>query len=77
MVGVVHLPECVTVSLDTSKLAFTAQEVGDLLGYDRQWVYGQINSGRLRAVKPSGNWRILRKDLDEFLDGLESNTDVA
>jgi excisionase family DNA binding protein len=57
----------------TEKLTLTVQEVADLTGLGRDVVLGAIVRGELPAklVGPSGRYRrILRKDLDPWLDSL-------
>ena len=46
---------------------FTIQEVCQLLGVGRSWVYQRINSGQIPSVRLGGNLRIKRRDLEEYI----------
>ena len=45
----------------------TIQQVCQLLGVGRSWVYQRINSGQIRSVQLGGNLRVKREDLDEYI----------
>ena len=46
----------------------TVRDVADLLRLNLLTVYDYIRKGKLTAVKLGRNYRILRKDLDQFID---------
>jgi excisionase family DNA binding protein len=45
----------------------TVQQVCQLLGVGRSWVYQRINSGQIPSVQLGGNLRVKREDLDEYI----------
>src|SRR5215203_3051317 len=46
----------------------SVQEVGELLGLGRSWVYQQIRSGEMPSVHLGGSVKVKRTDLEEYLD---------
>lgn len=54
-------------------------EAAKRLSYSRATVHRLIRAGRLRAVRISEGspWRIPTDAIDEFIDSLDSNQDVA
>ncbi len=46
----------------------SVQEVGELLGMGRSWVYQQLKSGKLPSVKLRGSVRVKREDLEEYIN---------
>ena len=45
----------------------SVQEVGELLGMGRSWVYQQIKSGEIPSVQLRGSVKVKRKDLEEYI----------
>ena len=45
----------------------TIQQVCQLLGVGRSWVYQRINSGQITSVQMGGNLRVKREDLQEYI----------
>lgn len=52
--------------------SFTVEQVIARTSIRRTQLYSYINAGRLRAKKSGRRTIILAKDLEEFLDGLQS-----
>lgn len=46
----------------------SVQEVGELLGMGRSWVYNQIKSGELPSVQLGGSLKVKREDLEEYIE---------
>jgi excisionase family DNA binding protein len=46
----------------------SVQEVGELLGMGRSWVYQQLKSGELPSVKLRGAVKVKREDLEEYIN---------
>ncbi len=46
----------------------SVQEVGELLGMGRSWVYQQIRSGEMPSVHLGGSVKVSRKDLEEYIE---------
>ena len=53
-------------------LALSIQETCEAVGLGPTKLYSLINSGELKASKIGKRTVVLRKDLEEFLDNLES-----
>jgi len=53
------------------QLSFSIEEVKQATGFGRTKLYEAINHGLLPAKKYGKRTIILRKDLDDFLEGLE------
>lgn len=51
-------------------IIYTISEVSKLLKVNRNFVYGLIKSGELKAIK-IGSLKIKKKDLCEYLDNLK------
>jgi excisionase family DNA binding protein len=47
--------------------AITPEELGQRLGVVRETILRQIYGGNITAHKIGGQWRILPRDVDEFL----------
>ncbi len=45
----------------------SVQQVCQLLGVGRSWVYQRINSGQIPSVQMGGNLRVKREDLQEYI----------
>ena len=45
----------------------SVQEVCDLLGMGRSWVYQQLKSGEMPSVKLGGSVKVKREDLEEYI----------
>jgi excisionase family DNA binding protein len=45
----------------------SVQEVCDLLGMGRSWVYNQIKSGEIPSVQLGGSVKVKREDLEEYI----------
>ena len=52
-------------------VVYTISEVSKLLKVNRNFVYGLIKSGKLKAIK-IGSLKVRKKDLHEYLDNLNS-----
>jgi excisionase family DNA binding protein len=46
----------------------SVQEVGEVLGMGRSWVYQQIRTGEIPSVQLGGNLKVRQKDLEEYLE---------
>jgi excisionase family DNA binding protein len=46
----------------------SVQEVCELLGMGRSWVYQQLKSGKLPSVKLRGAVKVKREDLEEYIN---------
>ncbi len=46
----------------------SVQEVGELLGMGRSWVYNQIKSGEMPSVHLGGSVKVKREDLEEYIE---------
>ena len=46
----------------------SVQEVGELLGMGRSWVYNQIKSGEMPSVQLGGSLKVKREDLEEYIE---------
>ena len=47
----------------------SVQEVGELLGMGRSWVYQQLKSGEIPSVQLGGSVKVKREDLEEYING--------
>ena len=54
------------------QLSFTIQETVQAIGIGRTKLYEYINSGQLKAKKIGKRTIVLKRDLDSFLDNLQS-----
>ena len=55
-------------STQTIDTFYTIQQVMSLLQVSDETVYRYIRSGKLRAIRIGGLWRVSREALNEFLD---------
>lgn len=55
-----------------NKHFYTAQELADLLGYNIMTIYRYIKSGKLKAYKIGKEFRIVKKEFDNFLKKVKS-----
>lgn len=46
----------------------TVEEVAEHLHLSPRWVYEQVRTGRLPAVRIARSWRVLPQDLDAFVE---------
>jgi excisionase family DNA binding protein len=46
----------------------SVQEVGELVGMGRSWVYQQIRSGEIASVHLGGSVKVKRTDLEEYIE---------
>ena len=46
----------------------SVQEVGELLGMGRSWVYQQLKSGQIPSVQLRGSVKVKREDLEEYIN---------
>jgi excisionase family DNA binding protein len=46
---------------------YTLPEIAEILKVSRKSVYRYIESGKLKASKATGQWRIKQSDLDKLL----------
>src|SRR5919199_767400 len=52
----------------------SVQEVGELLGMGRSWVYQQIRSGDIPSVQVGGSVKVRQQDLEQYIqEHLRSN----
>ena len=47
---------------------YTLQEVADVLKVSRQTIYNYVTAKRLRATKIGKEYRVIEKDLKEFIE---------
>jgi excisionase family DNA binding protein len=47
----------------------SVNEVAEVLGMGRSWVYQQIRTGELPCVQLGGNVKVRQKDLEEYVEG--------
>lgn len=50
-----------------NKQFYTAQELADMLGYNIMTIYRYIKSGKLKAYKIGKEFRIEKKEFNNFL----------
>jgi excisionase family DNA binding protein len=46
----------------------SVQEVGEVLGMGRSWVYQQIRAGEMPSVQLGGTVKVKQKDLEEYVE---------
>ena len=46
----------------------SVQEVSDVLGIGRSWVYQQIRSGEMPSVHLGGSVKVKREDLEQYIE---------
>ena len=46
----------------------SVQEVSELLGIGRSWVYQQIRSGEMPSVHLGGSVKVKREDLEQYIE---------
>ncbi len=46
----------------------SVQEVGELLGMGRSWVYQQLKSGQMPSIQLGGSVKVKREDLEEYIN---------
>lgn len=56
-----------TDSIDDLKL-FSLTEVEEVLGVSHRSLLTYVQTGRLKATKSTGKWRITKKDLQDFIE---------
>ena len=61
--GFMHLQS----SEEDGQQLLTIQQVCQLLGVGRSWVYQRINSGQIPSVQMGGTLRVKREDLQEYI----------
>jgi excisionase family DNA binding protein len=54
-------------SRDGNHPLLSVQEVSEQLGMGRSWVYNQIRSGELPSVQLGGTVKIMREDLEQYI----------
>lgn len=54
------------------KLAYSVEDVADLLSVGRSKVVQLVSTGELPSVKLGGRRLVTRRDLDEFVEGLRT-----
>ncbi|MFH1822980.1 MAG: helix-turn-helix domain-containing protein [Patescibacteria group bacterium] len=57
----------------TNKKFYTAQELADMLEYNIMTIYRYIKSGKLKAYKVGKEFRIVKKEFDNFLKKVKTN----
>lgn len=48
---------------------YTLKEIEEILGVSQRTLYRYIKDGKLTAVKPGGQWRVERPELEAFIKG--------
>lgn len=48
---------------------YTLTEIEPILGVSHQTLLRYVNSGKLRAKKINGKWRVTRRDVEKFVEG--------
>ena len=46
----------------------SVEEVAAYLRLSPRWVYEQVRTGRLRAIRIARSWRVTPQDLDDFVE---------
>jgi excisionase family DNA binding protein len=46
----------------------SVQEVGEVLGMGRSWVYQQIRAGEIPSVQLGGNLKVRQKDIEDYVE---------
>ena len=54
------------------KYFYTAQELADLLNYNIMTIYRYIKAGKLKAFKIGKEFRIVKKEFDNFLNKVKT-----
>jgi len=55
-----------------NKQFYTAQELADILQYNIMTIYRYIKAGKLKAFKVGKEFRIVKKEFDNFLNKLKT-----
>lgn len=55
-----------------NKHFYSAQELADLLDYNIMTIYRYIKAGKLKAYKVGKEFRIVKKEFDNFLNKLKT-----
>jgi len=55
-----------------NKHFYTAQELADILQYNIMTIYRYIKAGKLKAFKVGKEFRIIKKEFDNFLKGVKT-----
>lgn len=48
---------------------FTLEEVATILGVSVRTMHTYVKTGRIKAVKIGGSWKVSTKNLQQFIDG--------
>ena len=56
--------------------ALNLEETAEYLRVSNQTIYNMIKAGRIRAYKVGREWRILRSDIQAYLDGSCNDTEL-
>lgn len=64
------MPEHKSVEQDTNPEAFTVDRFCAAFGLGRTYVYSQIKTRKLRAVKTGARTLILRRDVEDWISSL-------
>ncbi|KKS35058.1 MAG: binding domain protein, excisionase family protein [Parcubacteria group bacterium GW2011_GWC2_42_12] len=56
----------------TEKHFYTAQELADILQYNIMTIYRYIKAGKLKAFKVGKEFRIIKKEFDNFLNKVKT-----
>lgn len=51
---------------------YTLEEIAEMLKVTRRTLYTYIKTGALKAIKIGRTWRVTEKQLDEFMNSLNS-----
>jgi len=57
---------------NSEKHFYTAQELADILQYNIMTIYRYIKSGKLKAFKVGKEFRIVKKEFDNFLNKVKT-----
>jgi len=55
-----------------NKHFYTAQELADILQYNIMTIYRYIKAGKLKAFKVGKEFRIIKKEFDNFLNKVKT-----
>lgn len=57
---------------EQKKQFYTAQELADMLEYNIMTIYRYIKAGKLKAFKVGKEFRIVKKEFDNFLNKVKT-----
>ena len=62
-------------SLDTFRL-YTLTEVEPILGVTHRTLLGYVNTGKLKAAKIGGKWKVSEENLKAFINGEQQREEI-